>query len=117
MPSTAPSSSAPTAGIDRRAAVRHLPQSEKTSNVDVPRRGRPWKAMIRDLSTTGIGLVLNQTFDAGAQLAVELQIPDGLLIYTMLTRVAHSTRQPNGAYLVGCSFVRELSEEELQNLL
>jgi hypothetical protein len=104
-------------GIDRRASVRYYPQQVKAGLVSQPKRGRPWKAMIRDLSTTGIGMVLNQSFETGTQLAIELNSPDGLLAYTVLTRVVHATRLPNGSHVVGCSFVRELSEEELRNLL
>ena len=104
-------------GIDRRAAVRHFVRPGVTSTACVPERSRPWKAMIYDLSRTGIGMVMNQSFDAGIELAVELFSPDMVLSYTVLTRVAHSTRQNNRSWLVGCRFVRELSEEELQNLL
>jgi PilZ domain len=72
--------------------------------------------MIHDMSTTGLGMVFNQPFDAGTELTVELQSPDMALLYTVL-RVVHSTRQANGSYLIGCAFLRELSEEELRNLL
>ena len=104
-------------GIDRRAAVRHFVKPGVTSTACIPQQTRPWKAIIQDLSTTGIGLVMLQSFDGGTELAVELFSPDMLLSYTVLTRVAHATQQANGSWLVGCRFVRELSEEELHNLL
>ncbi len=105
------------AGIDRRAAVRHFVRPDIKGKASEPRCTRPWKAMIRDLSTTGVGMILNQSFDPDTELAVELFSPDMLLCYTVLTRVVHSNRQGNGSWLVGCRFVRELSPEELQNLL
>jgi hypothetical protein len=117
MASPSPAVTPRKSGIDRRASVRYYPHQVKAGLVSQPKRGRPWKAMIHDLSTTGVGMVLNQSFEQGTQLAIELNSPDGLLIYTVLTSVVHATRQPNGSYLVGCSFVRELSEDELRNLL
>lgn len=104
-------------GIDRRAAVRHFVRPDVTGTASVAKNQRPWKAVIHDLSTTGIGLFLNQSFDPKTDLAVELYSPDMLLCYTVLTRVVHCSRQSNGSWLVGCRFVRELSEDELQNLL
>ena len=115
MASPSPTTTDKGPGIDRRAAVRHFVRPDVTACA--PQRTRQWKAIIRDLSTTGIGLILNQSFDAGTELAVELFSPDMALAYTMLTQVAHSLPQANGSCLVGCRFVRELSEEELQNLL
>ena len=117
MSSASTTTTEKTPGIDRRASVRHYVRPGVTSTACVPKRTRPWKAMIYDLSRSGIGLVVNQSFDAGTELAIELFSPDMILSYTILTRVAHSTRQTNGSWLVGCRFVRELSEEELQNLL
>lgn len=111
-----PAPGASTGLIERRASVRHYP-SEKFSQVMVAKRGRPWKAMIHDLSRTGIGLVMNQTFEPETMLAVELQSPDMELLYTVLTKVVRSVPRPNGAFLIGCAFVRELTEEELRNLL
>lgn len=117
MATASPTTTEHAPGIDRRASVRHFARPDLTGTACESRRNRPWKALIRDLSTTGIGLVLNQTFDAGTELAIELYSPDMVLSYTLLTRVAHSTRQGNGSWLIGCRFVRELSEEELRNLL
>lgn len=84
---------------ERRSSVRYVPQ------------------VIRDISRTGMGLVLKQVHEPGTPLAIELHSPNKNIKYTVFTRVVHATAQPDGTWLVGCAFARELSNDELRNLL
>jgi len=76
-----------------------------------------WGAQIRDISVGGVSLVLRRRFERGAGLAIELPgSPDGLP-NTVLARVVHVRPQEGGVWVLGCSFVSPLSEEEVATLL
>lgn len=76
-----------------------------------------WAATIRDISVSGIGLLLKRRFERGAGLTIELPENGGNSAYTVLAKVIHTTSQPGGYWLLGCAFVSELSDEELEALL
>lgn len=104
-------------GVERRAAVRHYFSLSDPNEAVAVIGDRQWRARVRDLSTTGVGLLCTRREEPGTFLAVELQSGDRSLRYTLPVRVVHALAQPNGRYLLGCEFVRALSEEELQSLL
>jgi hypothetical protein len=74
-----------------------------------------WQATVNNISAGGIGLLLQRRFEPGTGLAIEL--PDADFTYTVFVRVIHALAQPNGRWLLGCSFVTPLSEERLNALL
>ena len=69
-----------------------------------------WGATLRDLSHTGVGLVLCFPFRAGTYLAIDLKHD------TLLVKVVHVEDQDDGSWHVGCEFIRPLSDEELDRL-
>jgi hypothetical protein len=78
-------------------------------------RKDPWPATIRDIATTGLSLTLARRFERGSGLAIELPC-DGSTT-TVLARVA-GVKPHNGAgWLLDCSFISELSDEEVQEVL
>jgi len=109
----------PTRAADGRIAPRHtcgLTTSCEPMSVRSDRDAR-WPATIRDISVTGIGLLLKRRFERGAGLTIELPENGGNSAYTVLAKVVHATSQPGGYWLLGCAFVSELSDEELDGLL
>ncbi len=76
-----------------------------------------WPGTIRDISTGGAGLILGRRFEPGAGLAVELPASGDRSEETLLARVRHATRLPDGRWLHGCAFISELSDDELERLL
>lgn len=76
-----------------------------------------WAATIRDLSVSGIRLVLRRRFEPGAGLAIELPATDSCPASTVLARVVHARSQGDGSWALGCKFVSPLSDEELATLL
>jgi hypothetical protein len=76
-----------------------------------------WPAMLRDVSSTGIGLVLGRRFEPGAALAIELPETPTRLGATLLARVIHAKPLPGGRWLLGCSLVGELGPDDLERLL
>jgi hypothetical protein len=49
--------------------------------------------------------------------AVELPLPTLERFRVLIARVVHATPQPEGTWLVGCSFINKLQEAELGALL
>jgi hypothetical protein len=76
----------------------------------------PWPATIRDISTWGLSLTLNRRFERGSGLAIELPTEDGTTA-TVLARVAHVRPYADGGWVLGCEFISELSDEEVQLVL
>jgi hypothetical protein len=76
-----------------------------------------WAATIRNISVAGVGLVLPRRFEKGMGLAIEVPGQDGGDGETLLARVIHVRRQPDGGWFLGCQFISQLSEQELERLL
>jgi c-di-GMP-binding flagellar brake protein YcgR len=74
-------------------------------------------AQVLNISANGIGLAVTQTLAAGGLLNVDLLDKAGQVARTMLACIVHTTMRAGGDLAIGCNFIRELSEEELQSLL
>jgi hypothetical protein len=74
-------------------------------------------AKVLNISANGIGLAVDPTLEAGALVNVELLDKNGRAQRTLLACVVHTTTRADGTCAVGCNFIRELTEEELQSLL
>jgi hypothetical protein len=72
---------------------------------------------IENISSTGIGLRVDDPLKPGVVLVIKLQSTDRRLSRPLPARVMHATPQPEGDWLVGCQFVRRLSDEDMQALL
>jgi len=74
-----------------------------------------WGATICDISVGGIRLVLRRRFEPGTGLAIEL--PGADEPYTVLAKVVHVKATANSCWALGCQFISELSESEVERLL
>ena len=70
-------------------------------------------ALILDLSTGGIGLILAVPLEEGQQLAIQLPLVREDTSETHRARVVHVRRHEEWGWVHGCCFDRPLSEEEL----
>jgi hypothetical protein len=76
-----------------------------------------WQGTISDISQGGVRLKLKRRFEAGAGLAVELP-GDGVHESSIVfAKVVHLRRHDDGDWLLGCKFLSELSEDQLQRLI
>lgn len=75
---------------------------------------KAWSARAVDISTGGVGLVLERRFEPGAMLTANLASADGESTRTLFLRVAHVSRHEDGGWRHGCAFASELTAEELQ---
>src|SRR5579884_3997074 len=105
-------------GTERRAWIRY-PRRLRTlwQLFGTARQDDCWVADLRDVSLTGLGLVVNRSFTPGTVLTVRLQTGSRKFTRTMLVRVKHCAAQSNSDSLVGCSFVVKLKDDDLQDLL
>lgn len=76
----------------------------------------PWPATIRHITNTGLTLTLNRRFERGSGLAIELPTEDGTMA-TVLAKVVHVRSYHEGGWVLGCEFISELSDEEVQLVL
>jgi hypothetical protein len=74
-------------------------------------------AKVLNISANGIGLSVHPAVSAGALLNVDLHDRTGRMVRTILACVVHTEQRAGGELAVGCNFIRELGEEELESLL
>jgi hypothetical protein len=101
---------------EARSAERHPCALETTCQPPSSWGKDPWPAIIRDISTGGLCLSMHRRFERGSGLAIQLPANDGTTS-TVLARVVFVRPHPDGGWLMGCSFISELSHEEVQTVL
>jgi hypothetical protein len=74
------------------------------------------RADLVNVSPTGVGLLIEDEIQPGSVLSLVFQ-RHHLPPLTMLGCVVYLTRRADRKWAVGCNFIRELSERELQGLL
>jgi PilZ domain len=95
---------------ERRAAVRYQ-SNQKFSFFQTPQQSERLWARVRNISVSGIGMILSRGLPRGTVLTIDLKD------LQMSARVIHSTRDAAGTWLVGCRFDTKLSEAQLLELL
>ena len=71
-----------------------------------------WSARVRDVSRSGLRLLAHHKFEQGTVLKIGSAI-EGAGISLVSARVVYIAPSPEGKWTMGCTFIRELSEEEL----
>jgi c-di-GMP-binding flagellar brake protein YcgR len=105
------------AAADQRVWMR-FPCNVRATYQHVSTLGAPIaEARVLNISATGVGLLVDEPLEAGTLLSVDLKPDSGAEPRTMLACVVHVTAQANGQFALGCNFIRELSEEDLQVLV
>lgn len=72
---------------------------------------------IHDISPTGVALIVTDEQPPGTLLELELRDRGDQPVRSILACVVHSRRAEAGRWLVGCTFVRELSDHDLEALV
>jgi serine/threonine protein kinase len=102
---------------ERRAAIRYPCKHEGLcSAVGVSGQGS-WDVEVRNISGTGIGLVLDRRFERGTVLALQWRQTIEEVIGTTVARVVRTQEQGPGQWLLGCQLARKLDDEDLGILL
>jgi hypothetical protein len=104
-------------GAERRAWARYPRRLQTLWQLFGSRDTEVWTSYLHDISQTGIGLLLDRAFPASTVLSVRIQTAARKTTRSMLVRVRHCTARPDGPWLVGCTFIVKLRDEELRELI
>src|SRR5262245_4462036 len=102
---------------NRRAYVRYSCAPATTGRLRLAPDKEYQRAWVANLSRGGVGLQLAQAIDPGSHAVLLMTGGGSKKTYEFTSHVIHATEQPNGEWIVGLEFVRELSVEELDDLL
>jgi len=73
--------------------------------------------MVRDLSTGGIGIIVNRRFEPGTLLTVDLEDADHTTQRSLVVRVMRTSQEYPDSWVHGCAFTYPMSEAELLDLM
>jgi hypothetical protein len=104
-------------GVERRAAVRYPCELDASYRVPSEDEDLQWPAQVQDVSTLGVGVLVNRPLERGTSLVLEMRTKDHSLSYTLPARVAYVIPLTGEMWWLGCAFARPLGEQELQTLL
>src|SRR5207249_7242888 len=109
----------PERGHERRACVRYLCQLDGSCQpVGQPATGETWVGKLRDISSTGVKILVNRRFEIGTLLVLELPRPGWDTSRMLLCRVVRTSKESIGRdWEIGCTLARELSDDEVQSFL
>jgi hypothetical protein len=102
---------------DPRARVRFPCRARAVFQVVRDPEAKSWPARVVDISASGVGLAVSLALGVGELLSVELRGADELAVLTALASVVRVTGQRAAERVLGCNFIRELTEAELLPLL
>lgn len=102
---------------DGRAWVRFPTEVESYFHPVIAAEHAPRRAKIVNISAGGVALVAEQEFEHGTLLHLEFRGADGQPLPSRNARVVHATSKAKDDWLLGCTFVRELSDADLQALM
>jgi serine/threonine protein kinase len=105
------------AGRERRRQVRRHSGQEGRCVPLAAAREDEWTAQLLDVSTRGVGLLVNRRFEIGAVLVVRLPPRDRDGPHCLVVRVVRNQSRPGRKWLLGCLLPQPLSEEDVQSLL
>jgi hypothetical protein len=104
------------AAPDQRGWVRYECQAVAAYQVvRAPDRAEA-AATVLNVSASGIALQVEEALRVGELLTLELR-RDGAVVLATLASVVRTATAPDGARVVGCNFIRELSDEQVLTLL
>jgi PilZ domain len=113
----APGGQRPQPCVERRLATRYVSDVPVLCHpASAPEETRV-PAHVRDVSANGIALLSEERFEPGTLLEVERPGPNNHPRLRMVSCVRHVSGQDGKPWMLGCSFIRELSDQELQAFL
>lgn len=106
---------------DQRNWVRYSCQAHASFRVVRSDSPEWWSARVLNISASGIALEVSAPLTVGELLSLELRRADDEVVLTTLAGVVRVTAPPPSAgdaeRVVGCNFIAELGEKELDALL
>lgn len=100
---------------ERRRAIRYSAQ-DSSLLLTVVQNDRHRPATLHDISSEGIGVLLDRAIDPGAFIRVEIHSRAKHCWYLKKARVVHAQPQAVGAWLAGISFLMKFDEVDVPAL-
>jgi hypothetical protein len=76
--------------------------------------GDPWPIIIRNISRSGLGLLIGRRIDVDRVVIVDMRAASNKYKCRIPARVVYSTGPSRGQNILGCKFLRLISEEEVK---
>src|SRR5262249_28305037 len=108
-----PRAQRPLEPADRRVWVRYPCRVPTTCQAQHESDGMRLSVIVHDISRGGLNLLADQRLEPGVLLAVELPGLSEQSVSTALAYVIRAAPQGDGHWTIGCSFLAELTEEDL----
>ncbi len=105
------------AGIERRVAPRYGCSLTTSCRLMAAVPGRIFTVRVRNISATGISLVVGQALEPGAVFEIELRSVSRNVSRLLGVRTVYCIEHPCGELILGGAFAEPLSEEELRVFL
>lgn len=98
---------------ERRASPRYpLPRPVQWAPLSQVTSGKQL-CLAHDISTLGIGLLLDRPLDLSTFLDIDLLDSDARAMRSLVARAVHIEQRPDDYWLIGCAFITELSRADL----
>jgi hypothetical protein len=102
---------------EHRQAPRRRCIRETTCQAVVAGKDESAPAILEDLSTTGLRLVVRRHYEPGRVLALSWRNPPDGPKHTLVAQVVHARNDGMGSWIIGCVLMIALTKEELTALL
>lgn len=102
---------------DKRTAPRYRFNYKGFVPLSVAVGTSSWPALVRDLSQTGISLVIGQRYDVGSDITARLKRKDRDQYCMLNLRVVHVARRADGHWTTGCIFDQPMHPDDLANFV
>jgi len=112
-----PEDSAKPQGAERRTSIRYLCGLVTTCSLSASMEGGAIQARIRNISAGGISLIVNRSLEPETVVQVRLANRAKMFSCTLPIRIIYAVEHPGGECILGASFDRPLTQEELRHLL
>ena len=105
------------AGIERRVATRHPCSLMTSCRLLAAVRGGATPIRVRNISATGVSLVVGRNFNSGELLNIELKHTTRNVVRTLQVRVVYCIEHPGGESIVGGSFTQAMNPDDLKTFV
>ena len=107
----------PDGGSDIRAWVRYPCATESVFHSVVSAEQERCRAKVLNISAGGVALLSPRKLDAGTLLHLDLAGTEGQAPRTLKARVVHQAERADHQWVLGCTFVADLSDDDVMALL
>jgi hypothetical protein len=107
----------PEGGSDVRAWVRYPCEGESTFHSMLSAEHEKCRAKVLNISAGGVALLSARKLDAGTLLQLELVGADGRMNRAIKARVVHQAVRADNQYVLGCTFVADLTDDDVMSLM